>query len=109
MIPFRFWFTYFLSVSLTVLHCCSLLLVLALLCFAVFSVLLAVFSPSRCSLVAFVVTLALSVLTLKVLAKLFDCVDYFASLFFSRFFCSSSSSPFIFFFYMVLVHIVNIL
>lgn len=56
-----------------------------------FSLYLLFFFPQRCCLVAFVVALALSVLShTEVIAKLFDCVDYFAIVF--LFFCSSSSS-----------------
>lgn len=59
---------FFLSLRLSCLSY-ALPLCSSLHCFAVFSV-LAVFFSSKCSLVAFIVTLALSVLTLKVIAIL---------------------------------------
>ena len=49
-----------------------------LLCIALLFSLYLLFFPSRCFLVAFIVALALSVLTLKVIAKP-HCVYYFAS------------------------------
>ena len=100
-----------LTYSLSLLRCCSPLLVLALLCSLLFSLyLLFFFFVFQNALPLLSSSLALSLLTLKVLAKLFDCVDYFASLFvfYASSTHSSSSSPFIFF-HIVLVHIVNIL
>jgi hypothetical protein len=80
-------------------------------CFALLSLLAVFFPLSRCSLIAFVATLALSVLTLKVIDSSLncDCVDYFASFLscFSPFLLITTSCPLILFFLIALVHIVT--